>query len=310
MNIVVIGAGGLGGYFGARLAAAGNVVTFVARGKHLAAMRRNGLRVESSVAPLLLQSVRAVEHVDGMEPVDLAIVAVKLWDTEAAAEAVRPVVGPQTTVVSFQNGVDAADRVARIVGRQPVIGGLSYIAAAIAEPGVITHNGNIQRLVFGELDGQPSARVDAFAAACAAAGIDYAISEDIQKAIWEKFVFLVGLSAATCIFRHSIGPIRSHPRSRAFLREVMREVVDVGRARGISLDLSFTDDRLDFIDTLPAGMIASMYTDLQRGNRLELPWLSGKVVELGAEMKVATPANGFVTDALSLDVDGRIEGAM
>src|SRR5579862_2136737 len=149
-----MGAGGLGGYFGARLAAAGNDVTFVARGKHLAAMKRDGLRVESTVAPLLLQPVQAVERVDGMSPVDLAIVAVKLWDTETAAEAVRPVVGARTTVVSFQNGVDAADTVARIVGREHVIGGLSYIAAAIAEPGVIRHNGAIQRLIFGELDGR------------------------------------------------------------------------------------------------------------------------------------------------------------
>jgi 2-dehydropantoate 2-reductase len=305
MNVVMMGAGGLGGYFGARLAAAGSVVTFVARGEHLSAMRRAGLRVESSVAPLLLRDVRAVEHVDGMQPADLVIISVKLWDTEVAVEAVRPIVGAQTAVVSFQNGVDAVERVARVIGREHVIGGLSYIAATITEPGIIRHSGTIQRLVFGELDGQSSARVDAFASACAAAGIDYVVSENIQKAIWEKFVFLVGLSATTCVFRRSIGPIRSHQRSRAFLREIMREVVDVGRARGISLDQSFADDRLAFIDTLPDGMIASMYTDLQRGNRLEMPWLSGKVVELGAQMNVPTPANGFVTDALSLDVDGR-----
>ncbi|HTU68967.1 MAG TPA: 2-dehydropantoate 2-reductase [Candidatus Baltobacteraceae bacterium] len=308
MNIVVMGTGGLGGYFGGRLAAAGNALTFVARGKHLAAIQREGLRIESAVAPLQLRDVRAVERVDGMPLADVVIIAVKLWDTEAAAEAVRPVVGAHTMVVSFQNGVDAVDRIAPIVGRDHVIGGLSYIAAEIAQPGVVRHSGTLQRLVFGELDGQRSARVDAFASACAAAGIDYVVSGDIQKAIWEKFVFLVGLSAVTCVFRRSIGPIRSHPRSRALLREVMREVVDVARARGIALDQSFTDERLAFVDTLPEGMIASMYGDLQRGNRLELPWLSGKVVELGAAINVPTPANGFVTDALSLDVDGRSEG--
>jgi 2-dehydropantoate 2-reductase len=308
LNIVVMGAGGLGGYFGARLATAGNALTFVARGKHLAAIQRDGLRVESAVAPIHLRGVHAVERVDGMAPVDIVIIAVKLWDTEAAAEAVRPIIGAQTTVVSFQNGVDAVDRIAQIVGRDHVIGGLSYIAAAVVEPGIIRHSGTLQRLVFGELDGQTSARVDAFAAACADAGIDYVVSVDIQKAIWEKFVFLVGLSSATCLFRRSIGPIRSHSRSRAFLREVMREVVDVARARGIALDQSFTDERLAFMDTLPEGMIASMYGDLQQGNRLELPWLSGKVGELGAQMNVPTPANNFVTDALSLDVDGRSDG--
>ena len=206
MNIVVMGAGGLGGYFGARLAAVGNVVTLVARGKHLSAMQRNGLRVESAVAPLHVRGARAVERVDGMPPVDVVIIAVKLWDTEAAAEAVRPVIGAQTMVVSFQNGVDAADRIARVVGRDHVIGGLSYIAAAIGEPGVIRHSGTLQRLVFGELDGQGSSRVDAFASACAAAGIDYAVSGDIQKAIWEKFVSSSALARRRAFFGEASVP--------------------------------------------------------------------------------------------------------
>jgi len=306
MKIVVMGAGGLGGYFGARLAADGNDVTFIARGKHLEAMLRDGLRVESDVSPLLVRPVQATERAEQVGPVDLVIVAVKLWDTETAAESVRQTIGPQTAVISFQNGVDAAERLAGVLGREHVLGGVGYVAATIEAPGIIRHTGTMQRLVFGELNGRLSPRVDAFAAACAHAGIDCEASSDIRRAIWEKFVFIVGLSAVTSIFRRSIGPIRAHARSRGLLLEIMREVVAVGRASGVALDPSFAEQRLAFVDTLPEGMTTSMYADLQRGSRLELPWLSGKVASLGEQLGVPTPANQFVTDALSLDADGRI----
>ncbi len=305
MKILVVGAGGLGGYFGAQLAATGNDVTFIARGKHLEAMLRDGLRIESDVAPRLIRDVKATDRIADGGPADIIIVAVKLWDTESAMASLGKAIGPETAVVSFQNGVDAAERIARAVGKDHVIGGISYIAAVIEAPGVIRHSGTMQRLVFGEFDGNVSPRVEAFRAACAVAGIDCAIAPDISRLIWEKFVFIVGLSASTCLFRANIGAIRAHQRSRALLREIMNEVVTVGRKSGVGLDPAFADARMTFVDTLPGGMIASMYGDLQRGNRLELPWLSGKVVDLGEQCSVPTPANRFVTDALSLDVDGR-----
>lgn len=305
MKILVVGAGGLGGYFGARLAAGGNDVTFIARGKHLEAMLRDGLRVQSDATPLLVHPVQATDRAERVGPVDLVIVAVKLWDTEIAAESVRPTIGPQTAVVSFQNGVDAAERIAGVLGHEYVLGGVGYVAAAIEAPGVIRHTGTMQRLVFGELNGTLSPRVDAFAAACAHAGIDCEASSDIRRVIWEKFVFIVGLSAVTSLFRRSIGPIRAHARSRNLLLEIMREAVAVGRT-SVALDPSFAEQRAAFVDTLPESMTTSMYTDLQRGNRLELPWLSGKVASLGVQLGVPTPANHFVTDALSLDVNGRI----
>jgi 2-dehydropantoate 2-reductase len=306
VKIVVVGAGGLGGYFGARLDAGGNDVTFIARGKHLEAMLRDGLRVQSGATPLLVRPVQATDRTERVGPADLVIVAVKLWDTEIAAESVRPAIGPQTAVVSFQNGVDAAERIAGVLGHEHVLGGVGYVAATIEVPGVIRHTGTMQRLVFGELNGKLSPRVDAFAAACAHAGVDCEASSDIRRVIWEKFVFIVGLSAVTSLFRRSIGLIRAHARSRNLLLEIMREAVAVGRTSGVALDPSFAEQRVAFVDTLPESMTTSMYTDLQRGNRLELPWLSGKVASLGVQLGVPTPANHFVTDALSLDVNGRI----
>lgn len=306
MKIVVMGTGGLGGYFGARLAAGGNDVTFIARGKHLEAMLREGLRIASDVSPLHVHPVNAVDRPERVGAVELAIVAVKLWDTETAAETIRPAIGPQTAIVSFQNGVDAVERIAGVLGQEHVLGGVGYIAATIEAPGVIRHTGAMQRLVFGELNGMRSPRVDAFAAACTKAGIDCEASTDIRKAIWEKFVFIVGLSAVTALFRRSVGPIRAHARSRNLLLEIMREAVAVGRSSGVALDPSFAEQRMAFVDTLPEKMNTSMYADLQRGNRLELPWMSGKVASLGEELGVPTPANRFVTDALCLNVDGEL----
>lgn len=306
MKIVVMGAGGLGGYFGARLAAHGNDVTFIARGKHLEALLCDGLRIQSDVSPLLVRPVQATDRAERMGPVDLVIIAVKLWDTETAAETVRPMIASQTAVVSFQNGVDAAERIAGVLGHEHVLGGVGYIAATIEAPGVIRHTGTMQRLVFGESNGALSPRVDAFVAACTRAGIDCEASTDIRRAIWEKFVFIVGLSAVTSLFRRSIGPIREHEGSRNMLLEIMREAVAVGRASGVALHPTFAEHRLAFVDTLPEGMTTSMSADLQRGHRLELPWLSGKVASLGEQLGVPTPANHFVTDALSLDVEGTI----
>lgn len=300
-----MGTGGLGGYFGARLAQAGCEVSFIARGAHLEAIRRAGLRVYSALGDMHLDPAQATDDPAQVGRVDAVIFAVKLWDTERAAAQLAPFLGTQTMVISFQNGVEKDEVLAGIIGREHVVGGVAYISAAIESPGVIRHTGTMQRLLFGELDGTRTPRVEAFAAACAAAGILHEISADIRRATWEKFVFLVGLSAATSLMRAPIGAIRADERSRGLLLQIMREVVDVGRASGVTIDPAFADERLAFCDTLPAEMVASMSVDLQRGNRLELPWLSGAVVRLGQRAGVATPANAFVTDALALYVEGR-----
>ena len=196
----------------------------------------------------------------------------------------------------------------RAYGEKAVVGGVAYISAGIARPGVVRHPGKLAKLVFGEYDGSRSPRTVALLEACTRAGIDASIAPDIRRAIWEKFVFLVGMSAATASMRSSIGPIRAHECSRAFLLGVMREVVAVGRAHGVALAEGFAEDRLAFIDGLPPEMEASMYTDLKRGGRLELPWLSGAVVGLGQEVGVPAPLNRAVSDILAIHAGGTTGG--
>ncbi|MFL6648553.1 MAG: 2-dehydropantoate 2-reductase [Sulfurifustaceae bacterium] len=305
MRILIVGTGGVGGYFGARLAAAGHDVTFVARGDHLRVMRAQGLRVESGKGDVLIHPVAATDDPATAGVVDLVMLAVKLWDTETAVRAATPAVGPATAVVSFQNGIDAIDVLTRHFGRERVIGGIAHIAAVIERPGVIRHNGSLQRLTFGELDGRRTPRIEQLHDACRAAGIDAVIADDIQRAIWEKFIFLVGLSGMTTLVRLPIGPIREDADTRALLAAVMREAAAVGRAKGVNLDADIAEKQLAFADTIPYDMIASMLGDLRRGNRLELPWLSGAVTRLGPALGIDTPANRFVYTALKLYAEGR-----
>ncbi|MBP8535229.1 ketopantoate reductase family protein [Streptomyces sp. MK37H] len=299
MRIAIIGAGGVGGYFGARLAAAGDEVSFVARGRHLAAIREKGLTVRSPLGDLRVPSEAVVPTVSDLETPDLVMVAVKLWDTEDVARQLAPLAESGAAVVSFQNGVQKDTELRRHLPAGSVLGGVGYISAFIEEPGVVVHNGTLQRLVFGEYDRKESPRARHFLDRCLAAGVDAEISGDIERTIWEKFVFLVGLSGTTSAVRQPIGVVRGNPGSRDLLRDVMHEVVAVGRAKGVDLDPGFADDRLAFCDTLPATMTSSMHNDLLRGNRLELSWLSGAVAELGAELGVATPRNQAIADILA-----------
>jgi 2-dehydropantoate 2-reductase len=304
MRIVVMGAGGLGGYFGARLAAAGNDVAFIARGAHLAAIKEHGLTVESARGDLHLRDVVATDNPASLAPADIVLFAVKLWDTETAAEAIRPLIGLDTGVISFQNGVDKETVLARILGPAAVIGGTAQIGVAIARPGVLAHVGTMARLTFGEMDGKPSARTQAFYDACVAAGIDAELTRDINLKLWEKFIFLVGMAGATASMRSRLGPIRANPRTRAFLLDLMREADAVGRALGVALPVDHMVARAKAIDALPAQMTTSMQVDLSRGNKLEVAWLNGKVAELGAKVGVPTPLNRAVFDILTLYADG------
>jgi 2-dehydropantoate 2-reductase len=305
MRIAVMGTGGVGGYFGARLAVGGHDVAFIARGRQLDALRADGLRVRSPLGDLHLPEVTATDDPGTLDPVDLVLFGVKLWDTETAAAQIKPLLGPDTAVVSFQNGVVKDDILRVALGTEHVLGGVCYIEASIAEPGVIEHSSHLQKLVFGEYDGTVSARVEAFRAACAESGIDVEISPDIERTIWQKFVFLVGLSGATSLARSPIGPIREHPKARAWLREVLDEVVQVARAQSVDLPADYADDRLAFVDTVPATMTSSMHRDLERGNRLEVAWLSGDVADRGRAHGVPTPANRTIADVLAIHANGR-----
>lgn len=305
MKIAVMGTGGVGGYFGARLAQGGCEVSFIARGAHLAAIREHGLKVESKLGDIHLTSVRVTDDPRALGPVDLVLFSVKLWDTESAARLVKPLFGPDTAIISFQNGVQKDDILQPTCGEKAVMGGVGYIATSIAQPGVIRHTGTMQRLVFGEYDGKRSPRAEAFLAACRRAGIDAELSADIRREIWEKFVFLVGLSGTTATMRLPIGPVRENPRTRSFLFDLMQETVAVGRAHGVALPEDYAQKRLAFCDGLPRDMSSSLHHDLERGNRLEVEWLSGGVVKLGEAVAVPTPANGAVLAILTLHAAGK-----
>jgi len=304
VRIAVIGAGGVGGYFGAQLAAGGADVTFIARGPHLEAMRERGLRVESPAHPQWLHPVKATSDAESVGPVDLVVIAVKLWSTEQAIASARPLLGQDTGVVSFQNGVDAADRVAADLGASHAFGGMAHIAAVIEAPGVVRHNGTMAKLTFGELDGRASARTEAFLSACQAGGIEAYLVADVRRATWEKFVFLVGLSGLTCLTRSPIGAVRDNPVTRDLLRAVMQEVVSVAAARGVALPDDTVERQMTFVDGLPHGMIASMLADLRSGGPLELEWLAGAVVRMGREHGVPTPVNHCIHGALTLHAKG------
>lgn len=305
MRILIMGSGGVGGVFGARLAKGGADVTFVARGAHLDAMRKDGLRIEGGADPIALQKVNAIDDPASAGRVDMILFAVKLWDTESAARTLLPCIGPETGLISFQNGVQKDDMLRPVVGDTALVGGTSYVSAAITAPGVITQTGPMQGLAFGEFDGRRSKRVEAFHQACLAGGIQSEISPDINLVIWQKFVFLASVAGATTSMRAPIGAIRDNPLTRQFLLDLMKEIVAVGRARGIALAPDFAEQRMSFADSLPASMIASMYHDLQTGKPLELPWLNGGVVDLGAASGVPTPLNRAVRDVLILHAKGQ-----
>lgn len=306
MKILVMGSGGVGGFYGGRLAHAGCDVTFVARGAHLEAMRKSGLVIENKAqGDIRLEPVKVTDDPATAGPVDLVLVAVKLWDTEMAARAVKGNVGPHTAVLSLQNGVIKDDVLRAELGEKAVIGGVAYVATHLSRPGVISQTGTLQRAIIGEYDGRRTPRVEALLQALLRAGIEAEIAADIRRTLWEKYTFLVGLSATTATVRMPIGPIRSNLQTRAFLLEIMKETVAVGRALGVALPENYAEDRLRFADSVPADMTSSLHHDLERGNRLEVEWLSGGVVQLGARAGVPTPANRAVWDILALHAQGR-----
>ena len=305
MKVAVMGSGGVGGFYGGHLAKAGYDVVFIARGRHLAAMRDDGLTIEHPPqGQVHVPRVVVTDDPATVGVVDVVLIAVKLWDTEAAAQMVTPLVGSNTAVVSLQNGVIKDDILRAAFGEASVVGGVAYVAAHVSQPGVIRQTGTMQRCILGEYDGRPSRRVGALHDALLKAGINAEVSDDIRRAQWEKYVFLVGLSGSTTTMRSTIGPIREHPRTRAFLHELMKETVAVGRAHGVKLPDDYADQRLAFVDTMAPDMTSSMHHDLNSGNPLEVPWLSGGVVRLGETVGVPTPANRAVWDILALWADG------
>jgi 2-dehydropantoate 2-reductase len=304
LKIAIMGSGGIGGYYGARLQAGGADVTFIARGEHLEAMRANGLALEGDRA-IHLPKVKATDDPATIGKVDMVIFSVKLRDTESAGRLIAPVIGPDTGIISLQNGVQKDEMLAPIVGREHLLGGAAYIGVSIARPGAIRKTGTMERLAFGEFDNTKSARAQAFFDACKAGDINVDIPADITLELWQKFVFLVAMSSITASMRSTIGPIRANPLTRQFAFDIMKEVVAVGRAHGVALPADFAEKRIGGVDALTPDMRASMALDLELGRPLELPWLAGAVVDLGAQKGVSTPCCRAVRDILALYVDGK-----
>ena len=304
MRIAVIGTGGIGGPYGASLANAGADVTFVARGAHLRAMQANGLRVEGDRGEITIQPATATDDIESIGPVDYVLFCVKLWDVESAGEQIRAIVGSRTAVIPLQNGIDAAERLIPILGREAVMGGTAFVTGSIIAPGIVRQTGTYQQMTFGELDRRPSARGERLKALCDAAGFEGILSPDIMVPVWQKFILLVPLSGLNALTRRPLGEYRADPDLSALLEAVLRETIAVGLAEGVNLPPDSFAKTLAQIHSMPPYHMVSMGNDLLRGNRLELPWFAGKVVELGRRHAIPTPANGFIYAALKLYANG------
>jgi len=307
MRMAVMAAGAVGGYFGGRMAAAGHDVTFIARGAHGDAIRRDGLRIESALGDLHLKDLNVTDDPKQVGPVDLVLFAVKLWDTETAGEQTRPLVGSNTRVITLQNGVDSVERLAPILGDDVTIGGATYIVTTIAKPGVIRHTGARAEVRCGRLDRRPDAVLAGYVQQMKAANIEITLADHMLLDIWKKFVLLSGTSGITASTRQPLGDIRDDEDMRAFFYQLMHETIGVGRAAGVEFAADFAAELDRWVASFPPTMKASMANDLDAGRRLELDWLAGKVVALGRKYGIATPGHEAVYAILKPYRMGRVK---
>jgi 2-dehydropantoate 2-reductase len=298
MRIAVVGAGGVGGYFGARLVEAGEDVAFVARGAQLDALRTHGLRIESPHGNAALGPQRATDDAREIGPVDAVLLCVKTWQVAEAVEAIRPLIGRETCLVPFQNGVEAADELIGTIGPAPVLGGVAKIVAFMDGPGRIREMGGPTAAAFAELDNRPSSRVERLRDAFRRARLDVETPADIHVAIWIKFMFVASGGGVGAVARRPIGVLRRVPGTRRMLESGMAEIAALARARGVRLPDDIVGRTMAFVDTLPAEGTASLQRDIAEGRRSELDWWSGAVVRLGRKAGVATPVHAFIYDSL------------
>jgi len=301
VHIAIMGSGGIGGYLGIRLAAAGEDVGFIARGAHLDVMRHQGLRLASPLGDVELKEVTATDTPSELGTADVVIFTVKLYDSESAAAAIVPLVGPLTRVVTLQNGIDGVGILARHVPRPQVIGGVAYISTYLERPGLIAHPGGSSRFLIG---GRGDATMEALCEASARAGIDVATIDDIDQAIWTKFVTLSAFSGATSLTRSGIGAIMADPQAKLLIEQLREEAMAVAAAAGHPMPQGFVENVEALWRTFPPETQSSMSNDLARGKRIEVAWLSGRVHALGLELGVPTPGHTSVYRALHLHADG------
>ena len=303
--MLVMGTGGIGGYFGGRLAAAGNEVTFVARGEHLQAMLRDGLQILSPIGNVTVKPAKAVGDPTQAEPPEIVIFATKLGDTERAAKSLKPILQEGAIIVSLQNGVEGPDIIAAALPGAHVVPGLARISSHIARPGVIEHKAQAGRIEFGEPDGRAHSRLEAFHRACQEAGIDAVLASDIRYNVWLKFASLVASSGVVTLTNASFGPVRETPGTRALLEDAVREVIAVGTAAGVPFKPTDFASIMKAVDSNPREMVTSMLVDRRAGKPLEIDYFSGTLVRMGEKLGVPTPTHKFIARALSIDASGR-----
>jgi 2-dehydropantoate 2-reductase len=309
MKILIMGTGGVGGYYGGLLTQQGNDVTFIARGEHLKAIQNEGLKVKSVHGDFSVSPAQATDNPATVGPVDLVLFCVKTYNTEESAQAMRPAVGPQTVVMSLQNGIDAAERMGSVIGEEHVIGGTTWLSAAVESPGVIKQISQFRRIVLGEMAGGTSERIQSIYEVLKNTGATVEISENIQKVLWTKLVFITAASSVGSLTRLPMGEYRSVPETRRLLTSILQEVESVARARGVDLDADVVQKWVDFVDNAAPTIKPSMQLDVETGHRTELESMIGVVCRKGREVGVATPVTDFVyASLLPVELKARSSG--
>ena len=304
MRIAVMGTGGTGGYFGGLLARAGEEVAFIARGAHLEAIGKNGLAIKSVLAGDFTISATATDNPADIGPVDFVLFCVKAYDNAAAAEQIRPLIGPETVVLSVQNGIDNEQQIGDVIGPDHVLGCVSYVSSTIQSPGVIAQTGGPGTLVLGEMQGGTSSRTEALQSTLQNSGITAELHQDIQVALWQKFIGICGVNGITALTRLPMGEIVACRETHNLMRGTMQEVEAVARAGGVNLPKGCVDQSMDFFSSMDRSVRGSMYYDLAGGRRLELEVLNGAVVRLGSEHGIPTPINFAIYAAVKPYLNG------
>ena len=309
MRIAIFGSGGVGGYFGGRLALAGNDVTFIARGEHLRALRSTGLHVDSINGDFTVSPISATDDPSQVKNVDVVILGVKAWQIGEAANAMRPMIGPSTFVLPLQNGVEAYHQLSAVLGKQHVLGGLCKIVSYVVEPGHIQHAGFEPLVAFGEWDNRSSDRVAALRETFTQAGVEAKVPSDIEAAVWNKFLFIAGFSGVGAVTQAPAGVLRSLPQTRALMEQAMREILLLAKTRGLSLPDDAVNLALASLDGLPENAMSSMQRDIMAHRPSELESQNGAVVRLGQEAGIETPVNSFLYASL-LPLEMRARGEL
>lgn len=297
MDIAIIGTGGVGGYFGAKLAKAGNKVSFLARGKHLEAMQNNGLMVKSILGDFHLPQVNATSNIADIGKVDLVLIAVKAWQIVEIREDLKSLLHEHTMVLPLENGVMAARELAEVLGTQPIIGGLCRIISMIESPGVINHFGVVPAIVFGENSGAESERTKALKEVFTQAGIDSKLTTKIEAEVWKKFISIC-VSGLLAITKTTYGELRTIPQTRQLMIELLQEIYDLSVAMNIGIEEGFLPKTIAFIDSFPADSTSSLTRDVWEGKPSEIEYQNGTVVKLGQKYNIPTPINRFVYDCI------------